>query len=66
MPVGYEALELSQESVTFSDEEAEALKNYLYATELLIRCKESAIRVSRSEWDSLEARLLTAQPPTTY
>ena len=54
-----EALELDADDVTFSTEEAEALENYLYANELLIRCKEAAIRVSRSEWEALERRLLT-------
>jgi len=53
------AFELTQDAVTFSEAEAEVLRNYLYATELLIHCKESAIRVSRSEWAALEARLLT-------
>lgn len=54
-----EALELDEEAVAFSYEEATALKDYLYVTELLIRCKESAIRVSRIDWEALEARLLT-------
>lgn len=54
-----EALEINEEAVTFSSEEEEALRDYLYATELLIGCKESAIRVSRSEWEALEAWLLT-------
>ena len=39
------AFELTQDAVTFSEAEAEVLRNYLYATELLIHCKESAIRV---------------------
>lgn len=54
-----EALDLDIDDITFSEQEAEALKDYLYATELLIHCKESAIRVSRSEWEALEQRLLT-------
>ncbi|PZO14656.1 MAG: histidine kinase [Leptolyngbya foveolarum] len=53
------ALCLDQESVHFSYEEAEALQKYFYANELLIQCKEAAIRVSRSEWEALERRLLT-------
>ena len=59
-----EALELSAEDITFSYEEAEALRNYLYANELLIQCKEAAIRVSRSEWKALEQRLLTMDDGT--
>jgi hypothetical protein len=54
-----EALNLNGDSVSFSLEEAQALRDYLYATELLIRCKESAIGVSRSEWEAMESRLLT-------
>lgn len=54
-----EALELDVEDITFSWEEAGALQNYLYANELLIQCKEAAIRVSRREWEALERRLLT-------
>ena len=54
-----DALELDKEAITFSQAEAEALQNYLYANELLIRCKESAVRVSKKAWEDLEARLLT-------
>lgn len=57
-----EALELNQESISFSSPEATAWKDYLYANELLLRCKESAIRVSRTEWEKLEKRLLTFDP----
>ena len=54
-----EALNLDKEALTFSETEAKALHDYLYANELMIRCKESAIRVSRKAWEDLEARLLT-------
>ena len=54
-----EALELDKEAITFSESEAKALRDYLYANELLIRCKQSAVRVSRKAWEDLEARLLT-------
>ncbi|MGC1308596.1 MAG: NACHT domain-containing protein [Phormidesmis sp.] len=56
-----ETLELDEDAITFSSMEVRALKDYLHATELLIRCKESAIRVSRSEWAAMEKRLLTIQ-----
>ena len=59
-----EALNLDIEDVTFSHEEARALRNYLYVNELLIQCKEAAIRVSRSEWEALERRLLTLDSGT--
>ena len=54
-----DALELDKEALTLSQAEAEALRDYLYANELLIRCQKSAVRVSRKAWEDLEARLLT-------
>ena len=53
------AFDLTKEMITFSKADAEAIKHYLYLTELLIRCKDSAVRVSKTEWEALEARLLT-------
>ena len=52
------ALGLNSENVTLSSEETEAIKNYLYATELVVRCKQSAVRVSRTAWEALERKLL--------
>ena len=54
-----DALELNQDTITLSREEAIAWKNYMYANELLIKCKRAAIRLSRTEWKNLEDRLLT-------
>jgi len=53
------AFDLTKEMITFAKADAEALEHYLYLTELLIRCKDSAVRVSKTEWAALEARLLT-------
>lgn len=39
-------------------DEYETLGNYLYACELMVRCKESAVRVT-SVWDDIESRMLT-------
>jgi len=50
---------LTREAVSLSTEDAKALANYLYVTELIVRCKESAVRVSKQEWEALESRLLT-------
>jgi predicted NACHT family NTPase len=44
-----------------SEDERTALSNYLYANELLIRCKESAVRYSPQVWHEIEARMLTVQ-----
>ena len=54
-----DAFDLTKEAVTLSAGEAEALASYLYITELIVRCKESAVRVSKKEWQALESRLLT-------
>ncbi|WOD39839.1 NACHT domain-containing protein [Nodosilinea sp. E11] len=54
-----DALGLTREALTFDLEEAIALQNYLYATELLLRCKEAAIRIPKQAWAELEDRLLT-------
>ena len=53
------AFGISLETLTFSKEEIEALSKYLCVVELLLSCKQSAIRVSRTAWEDLEARLLT-------
>ncbi len=54
-----EALGLTQADLTFNKEEAEALQNYLYATELLLKGKDAAVRIPKQAWAELEARLLT-------
>ena len=50
---------LDKELVTFSPEETQALEKYLYATKLIIDCKNAAVRGSRKEWEAIESRLLT-------
>ena len=54
-----DALGLDRADLPFNSEEAKALHDYLYATELLIRCKEAAVRIPKQAWAELEARLLT-------
>ena len=54
-----DTLGLSKEELTFTQEEAEALQSYLYATRLLLSCKDAAIRIPKQAWTDLEARLLT-------
>lgn len=57
------AFDLTEAMVTLSEEDAEALRDYLYITELLIRCKDAATRVPKAEWEAVEARLLTLDGP---
>jgi len=52
------SLQLSPEIVDFSNEEAQALENYLYANYLIIQCKESALRVSPTTWAGIEEQML--------
>lgn len=52
------ALHLQQEWVDLPDEEVLALANYLYANELMVRCKEAAVRVSQKKWEVIEGRML--------
>jgi hypothetical protein len=54
-----DALGLTREDLTFDRAEAKALQNYLYATELLLRCKDAAVRIPKQAWAELEERLLT-------
>ncbi|WP_242058046.1 MULTISPECIES: NACHT C-terminal helical domain 2-containing protein [Nostoc] len=44
--------------VSLSEEEAEALGDYLYANHLIIQCKQAAVRVSPQTWEAIEARML--------
>ena len=53
------AFDLTKEMIALSEADAEVLADYLYLTELIIRCKDSAVRVSKTEWEAIEARLLT-------
>ncbi|MEM9120383.1 MAG: hypothetical protein AAGD09_21235 [Cyanobacteria bacterium P01_F01_bin.56] len=58
----FNTLGLDKVAFIFSKEEVEALHEYLYATELLIRCKDAAVRIPKQAWADLEARLLTVPP----
>jgi hypothetical protein len=48
------------------EEEAIALRNYLYACGLIVSCKDAATRVSRLAWESLCQRMLSPpeKPPS--
>ncbi|MHC5915647.1 MAG: NACHT domain-containing protein [Nostoc sp.] len=52
------AFNLSPDIINLSKEEAELLKNYLYANYLIIQCKQAAVRVSPTTWEAIEARML--------
>ncbi|MBI4781533.1 MAG: NACHT domain-containing protein [Oscillatoriophycideae cyanobacterium NC_groundwater_1537_Pr4_S-0.65um_50_18] len=54
----FEAINLDPELVKLSEEELTALQNYFYANELMVRCKEAAVRVSEKTWAGIEDRML--------
>lgn len=58
--IWFNSLQVRYELVNLSEEEAIGLRNYLYVNELMLRCKEAAVRVSREKWEAIEARMLTA------
>ncbi|WP_416668256.1 NACHT domain-containing protein [Egbenema bharatensis] len=71
----FDALQLNPELVNLSRDEVESLSKYLYANELMVKCKEAAVRVTPGTWAKIEARMLksrelkeggsgTALPPT--
>jgi len=41
------------------ENEKKFLKDYLYSYELMVRCKEAAVRVSPEVWEAIEARMVT-------
>ena len=55
------ALQLNPDWVNLSEAEANALNNYLYANQLIVRCKEAAVRVSPQVWAGIEERMLTVR-----
>jgi hypothetical protein len=57
----YEAFHLDPEWLDLSEEEIRSLEDYLYANELMIRCKEAAVRVSPQVWEAIESRMLTVR-----
>ncbi|WP_341528284.1 hypothetical protein WKK05_02710 [Nostoc sp. UHCC 0302] len=52
------AFYLTQEMLNLSEAEAKALNNYIYANELIIQCKQAAVRVSPQTWEAIEGRML--------
>ncbi len=44
---------------SFQHEEGQQLVNYFYILELMVCCKEAAVRVSPQVWEGIEARMVT-------
>jgi NACHT domain len=56
-------LHLDREWLDLSKAEIKALNDYLYTNQLMVRCKEAAVRVSPQVWTEIESRILTAREP---
>jgi hypothetical protein len=56
-----DALHFDVDWFTFSRKKIKALERYLYAYELIIQCKEAAVRVSPQVWAGIEERMLTVR-----
>lgn len=52
------ALQLPPELISLSRNELEAFANYLFASLLMVQCKEAAVLVTRKTWTEIEARIL--------
>jgi hypothetical protein len=57
--IWYEAINFNPEWFNLSQLEFDDLSQYFYATELMIRCKEAAVRVTPKIWKEIESRILT-------
>jgi hypothetical protein len=53
-----EAFHLTEALITYDSEESEALDNYFYSVDLLLKCKQEAARLSPATWDVIESELL--------
>ncbi|MEO1300451.1 MAG: hypothetical protein AAFW75_32720, partial [Cyanobacteria bacterium J06636_16] len=58
LQVWLDAVHLPTDLLPLPESEIISLSNYLYAMELIIRCKEAAVRVSPQVWQGIQARIL--------
>ncbi|WP_199313669.1 NACHT domain-containing protein [Leptolyngbya sp. FACHB-671] len=56
-----EALHLGPEVAKLSEDEVYALNDYFYTNELIVRCKDAAVRASPGIWAEIEERMVTAR-----
>ena len=55
-----QAFHLDPKWLQLAPEEVQALRNYLYVNTLMVECKQASVRVSRSNWEKIEAHMLQA------
>ena len=49
---------LEPELLNLSKQEVDILKNYFYANQLILQCKQTAVRVSPKTWEEIEKKML--------
>ena len=54
----FQSFSIDDDLLDLTDDEMEAFDNYLYAVQLIIDCKDAAVRVSRQQWQAIESQLL--------
>ncbi len=59
----FEALHLEPDTLRFSQDERERLEKYLYSNELIVKCKKSAVLVSKQTWSMIEDRMFKVLTP---
>ncbi len=61
--VWFKALQLDAALINLSEAEFQALEQYFYIYWLLVRCKQTAVRLSPGTWQAIETRMLTVNLP---
>lgn len=56
--IWFNNLTLNSKLVHLPDEESQSLENFIYINSLMVRCKQSAVRVSTKTWLEIENRML--------
>lgn len=64
LQIWFTTLSFNPELINLSTTEVVALKNYLYITELMLKCKEVAVRVSEKTWKGIEEQILKVNSAT--
>ncbi|MEO0373245.1 MAG: NACHT domain-containing protein [Cyanobacteria bacterium P01_A01_bin.17] len=49
-------------ALSLNEPELKALSDYLKATDLMVRCRHAAIRISKDVWQGIESRILWVSP----
>ncbi|MBD2113976.1 MULTISPECIES: NACHT domain-containing protein [Cyanophyceae] len=61
LKIWWDTLQIDPTSLILKDKELRALENYFYANELMVKCKEAAVRVTPELWAEIEERMVTVR-----